>query len=328
MTELLLMLCLGAAWYYCVIFKYKQSSYFNVTKQLYFKMLFDIGLHGEYLTYKYLKTYENKGMKFLFNCYIPKNDGETTEADVLLIGQSGIYVFESENYSGWIFGSENSRMWTQTLPQGRDRKAHKEQFLNPIYQNKLHIQCLSEILHKKVPMHSIIVFSERCKFKNLDIHNDSAEVIHRNEVGHIVNKIHLKYGNILTEDEIDTIYKQLYPYTQVSEQVKQEHIRAIEKHQTGTNNNLNKTEDRRGGQKPVLKEQNGNIIAFSELVTKGEVKEETVESHQMSICPKCGGKMVLRTAKKGANQGRQFYGCSNYPKCRYIRNIDEDKNKI
>jgi hypothetical protein len=33
-------------------------------------------------------------------------------------------------------------------------------------------------------------------------------------------------------------------------------------------------------------------------------------------CPKCGGKMVLRTVKSGANAGNQFWGCSQYPNCR------------
>jgi restriction system protein len=33
-------------------------------------------------------------------------------------------------------------------------------------------------------------------------------------------------------------------------------------------------------------------------------------------CPKCGGELVLRTAKRGPNAGGQFWGCSNYPKCR------------
>jgi hypothetical protein len=33
-------------------------------------------------------------------------------------------------------------------------------------------------------------------------------------------------------------------------------------------------------------------------------------------CPKCGIPMVLRTAGRGDRQGEQFYGCSNYPKCR------------
>lgn len=35
-------------------------------------------------------------------------------------------------------------------------------------------------------------------------------------------------------------------------------------------------------------------------------------------CPKCGERMVLRTAKRGDNAGGQFYGCPKYPKCRGI----------
>ena len=39
------------------------------------------------------------------------------------------------------------------------------------------------------------------------------------------------------------------------------------------------------------------------------------------ICPKCGSELVLRTARNGANAGQNFYGCSGFPKCRYILNI-------
>jgi restriction system protein len=37
------------------------------------------------------------------------------------------------------------------------------------------------------------------------------------------------------------------------------------------------------------------------------------------MCPACGASMVRRTAKRGANAGGQFWGCSNYPNCRGIR---------
>ncbi len=33
-------------------------------------------------------------------------------------------------------------------------------------------------------------------------------------------------------------------------------------------------------------------------------------------CPRCGSDMVLRTARKGPNAGKQFYGCSKYPDCK------------
>ncbi len=36
-------------------------------------------------------------------------------------------------------------------------------------------------------------------------------------------------------------------------------------------------------------------------------------------CPACGGKMILRTARKGKNAGQQFWGCSAFPKCRGTR---------
>jgi hypothetical protein len=36
------------------------------------------------------------------------------------------------------------------------------------------------------------------------------------------------------------------------------------------------------------------------------------------ICPKCGSKMVLREAKRGARAGQSFWGCSRYPACRAI----------
>lgn len=51
----------------------------------------------------------------------------------------------------------------------------------------------------------------------------------------------------------------------------------------------------------------------------------TQSAHQVSPsatasphCPKCGGLMVKRTAKQGANAGNMFWGCSNYPQCRGI----------
>jgi restriction system protein len=38
------------------------------------------------------------------------------------------------------------------------------------------------------------------------------------------------------------------------------------------------------------------------------------------ICPQCGGKLELRVARQGSHAGQQFWGCSNFPKCKYIEN--------
>jgi restriction system protein len=39
------------------------------------------------------------------------------------------------------------------------------------------------------------------------------------------------------------------------------------------------------------------------------------------VCPKCGSKMVQRTARKGKNAGETFWGCSRYPQCNQIMSV-------
>ena len=53
-----------------------------------------------------------------------------------------------------------------------------------------------------------------------------------------------------------------------------------------------------------------------------EVIDHTADVIQIPICPRCNGEMIKRVAKKGLNQGQTFFGCSNFPKCRGVVNID------
>ena len=38
-------------------------------------------------------------------------------------------------------------------------------------------------------------------------------------------------------------------------------------------------------------------------------------------CPRCGGRLVARTAKRGEHAGHRFLGCETFPRCRYIENL-------
>ncbi len=42
------------------------------------------------------------------------------------------------------------------------------------------------------------------------------------------------------------------------------------------------------------------------------------------FCPKCGQLMILRTAQRGNNAGKRFYGCPNYPRCKEVISISRD----
>lgn len=261
--------------------EYKKSAYYQITQLSYFSVKYNSGRYGEYLTYKYLKKFEAQGAKFLFNVYIPKGNGETTEIDVIMICSKGLFVFESKNYGGWIFGNETQKNWYQTLPNGRGR-SHKEHFYNPIMQNCSHIKHLKAFLGDQVPMRSIITFSDRCTLKSVQIKSNDVSVINRYNVYAVVSALCDQIPNqILTTAQINEIYNKLYPCTQTDATTKAQHIANI---------------------------------------------HSKLQPHSL-ICPRCNANLILRTAKRGTNAGNQFYGCSNYPKCRYIQNIDVKKLK-
>ena len=85
--------------------------------------------------------------------------------------------------------------------------------------------------------------------------------------------------------------------------------------------------------KGVLQKKNGpvNETQNAAPVQKPEIQSEITEDTNKAVgaeanvpfCPKCGTPMVLRTAKNGAQLGRKFYGCANYPKCRVILPFEE-----
>jgi four helix bundle suffix protein len=54
---------------------------------------------------------------------------------------------------------------------------------------------------------------------------------------------------------------------------------------------------------------------------KTDQTDRTDPTDQIPQCPKCGKPMVLRTAKAGKNEGRQFWGCTAYPDCKGIITI-------
>lgn len=98
----------------------------------------------------------------LRNLIIP-NEERKAEIDLILLHEKGIYVFESKNFTGWIYGSQNANYWLQTFKQS------KYKFYNPIRQNETHIKALISLLHltKENKPNSYIVFGDEATLKKL-----------------------------------------------------------------------------------------------------------------------------------------------------------------
>ncbi len=196
--------------------KYYKSAYRQESAVGLLMFLFDRGYTGEGLTFMELEKLPYYG-KILTNLYIPTEEG-TTEIDLIYLCPFGIYVLESKNYSGWIFGNEDAKTWTSVLYK------RKNKFANPIWQNQRHKKYLARIL-KNVELKSIIVFSERCELKKLTLNN--AVVIKRNDL----RKTLMNDANrmIYSNDQIARFYSLLKRYTNKSNKDKQLHIDRIPK---------------------------------------------------------------------------------------------------
>lgn len=47
------------------------------------------------------------------------------------------------------------------------------------------------------------------------------------------------------------------------------------------------------------------------------------EKTEIMRCPRCASGMTLKTARKGRYSGQKFWGCTKYPECKGIINIDQ-----
>lgn len=204
--------------------KYEKSGYKKVSGNGFFKTLFNLGVGGEFRTY--YKLWQMGEKYILTNVYLPKEDNSTSESDIIVINEYGIFVFESKNYSGFIYGGENSKTCTQSFG-----KFKKFKFLNPILQNKGHIKSIDEYLDNKYTgkFYSFIVFSERCSLKKIKLSGKNVFVIKRNKLESEYKKLLKRETKKLSPSEVREIYAVLKTKSNVGEDIKKKHIENIQK---------------------------------------------------------------------------------------------------
>lgn len=142
--------------------------------------------------------------KIIKNVILNKNDRET-EVDIILITCIGIFIIESKNFNGYIFGNDQHKKWTQVL----SKESHNS-FNNPIIQNQYHIDFISNNLNlDKSYFHSYIVFGDNAKLQNITINKDSiskVRVINNKElIENLLLDIH-EASIMLSHEEIDKMY--------------------------------------------------------------------------------------------------------------------------
>jgi len=169
----------------------------------------------------------SKNNYFIFhNVTLPTADG-TTQIDHIIVSVYGVFVLETKNMKGWIFGSERQAQWTQ--------KVYKKsyQFQNPLHQNYKHVKALEAVLSISVEnIHSVVVFVGGCTLKT----NMPPNVTYG---GGYLRYVKSFYLPVFTEEQVQTIIDQIESarYTP-SLAINREHVRHLKAQAEPTANRL------------------------------------------------------------------------------------------
>ncbi|MFM4961087.1 nuclease-related domain-containing protein [Aeromonas caviae] len=232
---------------------------------------------------------DKREYRLLKDVTLPTPQG-STQIDHVIVSRFGVFVIETKNMKGWIFGDPRHKRWTQQL----FRRRHG--FQNPLHQNYLHLMTLKSLLgladHQ---LHSIVYFIGDCTFKTPMPEN----VMRRGLVSYIKSKTTPVLSTADVDRIIDTIQQGRLT---ASWQTHRQHVTQLKtRHADPSANHVSTRE-------PVR-----------QSVANPPSQSVSPPDNPPPICPRCGSTMVLRTATRGENKGNQFWGCSGYPKCRFIK---------
>ncbi len=174
---------LGIFWYLIPL-----SILASVLKSAWFK-----GKSGEFIVNLSAKFFlDNKTYCLIKNVTLPTEDG-STQIDHVIISKYGVFVVETKNMNGWIFGGMNQKMWTQKIFK------HSSKFQNPLHQNHKHLKTLQSILglHEH-QIFSVVVFVGNSTFKTEMPENVTYG-------GGYIRFIKTKTNDVLTNSEVKEI---------------------------------------------------------------------------------------------------------------------------
>ena len=217
------------------------------------------GAYGEKSVVKTLSKCALPDDKLLNNVTLVNPQNEmSAQIDHIFISTRGIFVIETKNYSGYIYGNDTLKEWTQSLNYGKT----VNKFYSPVKQNATHIYLLKKLLNTAYPVFNAVIFvqgnTERIKSEHVYSLKTFREFLK-----------HCPADKIGSSEE-EAIYQK---------------IKAIESTEI------------------PISEHISNIRAMKEKIDR-------------NICPRCNGALTLRNGKHG-----NFYGCSNYPDCKFTKKI-------
>ncbi len=268
------------------------------------------GIKGENSSAYFLDFHfgETKNWAILHDLRIEHN-GQVAQIDHLLINRFlELYVLESKNYANGMKITEDGDFLI--FYAGRSKAVE-----SPIEQNERHIFLLQKFLNSNQDiLPKRLGIRLKPSFKNYVIISPHSKVTRP-------KKSLLDTSAVIKSDTLYTMIQKQIDETSlqtavlISKIIGQDTLQEL-------------------AQNIVLHHKPAPVIDFKRKfgieISEAGVKEDSgcyqgpgcLDSNndpETSTCPRCGGELVERIAKKGANAGNSFLGCSTFPKCRYTQ---------
>lgn len=266
--------------------------------------LLKAGIYGEDNIAYELKN-SHMPMWVIHDLYL-EYEGFTAQIDYLIITRKRKFVVECKNLVGNIEVNSNGD-FIRTFEGGR-----KEGLYSPITQNRRHMELI-----RKIRGDSKGNFLTKAIFEKYFYINYRSAVVLANPKTYLNSKYAKKEtrNQIMRADQLVNYIRKVNNEKD-AEPISESETEKFADYMLGLHKECPKDlvdkytkliENTKNDEKP-------------QETAKEEPKEEQAEETTI-LCPKCGATMIKRVATRGANAGNEFYGCSNYPKCRCIINI-------
>ena len=151
---------------------------------------------------------------------IPAKNG-TTQIDHILVSPYGLFIVETKNKNGWIFGSGDQPKWTQSI------YGKKYSFQNPLRQTFRQKKVLSKYLElNESTIHTIVFFVGDCRFKT-----HLPDNVINSRLGKYIKQFQ---DRILAPQEIDRIVGKLERHVSESSLTNRDHVRSLRERHSST----------------------------------------------------------------------------------------------
>ena len=184
------------------------------------------GIIGEYkVRFKIGKTKE--GVQYVLNNVLFDTETKSCQIDHIVINRNGVFVLETKNYSGRIYGNDQQHEWTQVLQYGKV----KNKVYNPVKQNQTHIYELRKVIGNDVAIKSLIIFVQNnTKYVN------SEYVFDLRKIKKIINTP--ISGRTLNIEEMKNINNMILNIKNESHTTTKEHVENIYQMKKNISNNI------------------------------------------------------------------------------------------